>query len=140
MPDAQAIQAHLGILSGVIARMAANSGAAKTWCITLVSAILVVLVDNEKTGVVWLVAVPSFLFLILDAYYLGLERGFRARYADFVKKLHNGFVADDDLYTIAPLGSLPRHVLSTLLSFSIWPFYVGLLLIVYLANRFIIVP
>ncbi|WP_414544018.1 hypothetical protein [Nostoc sp. CCY0012] len=42
-PDSNSVQSYLNILQGVIARMANNSASCKTWCISLVSAILVVL-------------------------------------------------------------------------------------------------
>ncbi len=36
--ESGAVQSYLGILQGVINRMASNSAGCKTWCITLVSA------------------------------------------------------------------------------------------------------
>ena len=46
------VQAHLGIIQGVIQRMATNSAACKTWCITIVSAILVVVADKQNPNLV----------------------------------------------------------------------------------------
>jgi hypothetical protein len=40
--ESPAVHSYLGILQNVIGRMAADSGSCKTWCITLVSAIIVV--------------------------------------------------------------------------------------------------
>ena len=42
------IQTHLGISQGVIQRMADNSTSSKAWCITIVSAILVIVADKGK--------------------------------------------------------------------------------------------
>ena len=46
--NCQAVQAHLGIVQSVIQRMSANSASCKTWCITLVSAILVVVANKDE--------------------------------------------------------------------------------------------
>lgn len=78
--DSQAVQAHLGIMQDVIQRMASNSASCKTWCITLVSAILVVVADKGKPEYAWLALIPTVLFFALDAYYLALEKMFRLSY------------------------------------------------------------
>jgi len=44
----QVVQSHLTILQAVIQRMASNSASSKTWCVTLVSAILVIVADKGK--------------------------------------------------------------------------------------------
>lgn len=46
--ESGAVQSYLGILQRVINRMAANSSACKTWCIALVSAIVVITADKGK--------------------------------------------------------------------------------------------
>ena len=121
--ESSSVQSHLGIMQDVIQRMAENSRSCKVWNITLVSAILVFVVRVEKPDYVLIALVPTILFLILDTYYLALERAFRESYNDFIRKLHEGSLAKTDLFTVAPTGSVPRHFLSSLLSFSIWPFY-----------------
>lgn len=75
--ESGAVQSYLGILQGVINRMASNSAGCKTWCITLVSAITTVIADKSNSSYVWVALVPISLFLFLDAYYLGLEQRFR---------------------------------------------------------------
>src|SRR2546426_12383360 len=90
--DSPAVQAHLSIAQSVIQRMATNSASSKAWCITLVSAILVIVANKDKPDYTWLAAIPTFLFLALDAYYLSLERGFRNSYNTFVGRLHNFFI------------------------------------------------
>ena len=132
--ESSSVQSHLGIVQDVIQRMAENSRSCKVWNIILVSAILVFVARVEKPDYVLIALVPTILFLILDTYYLGLERAFRESYNDFVRKLHEGSLAATDLFTVAPAGSVPRHFISSQLSFSIWPFYptlVGLTLIIW---------
>lgn len=82
--------------------MANNSLSCKTWCITVISAILLVIADKDKPEVVWIAVVMAALFGMIDAYYLSLEVGFRKAYNDFVKKIHNSSLMSDDLYLIHP--------------------------------------
>ncbi len=121
--ESSAVQSHLDILQGVIQRMAENSRSCKVWNITLVSAVLVFVARLDKPEYVLIALFSTILFLILDTYYLALERAFRRSYDDFVRKLHGGSLTSSDLFTVAPTGSVPGHFLSSLLSFSIWPFY-----------------
>lgn len=117
------VQAHLGILHGVIERMAGNSAAAKTWCITLVSAILVVVADSSQPGYAFLALGPTSLFLILDVYYLSMEKGFRNSYEEFVKKLHDKTLTAGHLYSVKPEGvSFGLH-LESFFSIATFPFY-----------------
>jgi hypothetical protein len=134
----QAIQTHLGILQNTIERMAGNSAAAKAWCITLVSAILVIVADKHQPRFVWLALLPTLLFFGLDSYYLALERGFRRSYARFVERLHRGSLEEDDLYTVVHTGRLGGLLMSAVRSLSVWPFYGTLILMIYLAQKLVI--
>lgn len=136
--SSSSVQAHLGIIQQVIQRMSANSTSCKAWCITLVSAILVIVADKNNPNLAFLALIPVLLFLSLDAYYLGLERGFRATYNEFIDKLHEGEIETSDLYSVDPKGSLSRHICSGLMSFSVWPFYLTLAITAYLARSFVL--
>lgn len=133
-----AVQAHLQILQGVIQRMASNSTSCKAWCITIVSAILVLIADKGKPELAWLALLPSFLFLALDAYYLALERAFRASYKAFVTKLHGGRVHVEDVYSVLPKGEMSGHQIDALKSFSVWGFYAALVVLVILAKELVL--
>lgn len=123
-----AVIAHLNIVQGVISRMARNSTICKTWCVTLVAAILV-LVARTDTPIYALIAlVPTVLFLFLDSFYLGLERGFRRSYNSFVEELHNGEIAPRDLYVVKRTKLDCKQQLDLLRSSSIWPFYTALVI------------
>lgn len=123
------IQTHLGILQGVIDRMAANSASCKTWCITIVSAILVVVADKEKPQLAWVAVLPTFLFAALDIYYLAMEKGFRNSYKCFVEKLHAKTLAPSDLYSICPTRDGSKLQWEAMKSFSVWGFYVPLVVL-----------
>lgn len=136
--ESAAVQAHLQILQGVIQRMASNSTSCKAWCITIVSAILVLIADKGKPELAWLALLPSLLFLALDAYYLALERAFRASYNAFVSKLHTGQINVEDVYSVIPKGGMSKHQLDALKSFSVWGFYGALVVLVVLAKSLIL--
>jgi len=137
--ESPAVQAHLGIAQSVIQRMASNSASCKVWCITLVAAILVIVADKGKPNYALIAVVPALLFLVLDTYYLALERCFRHSYNDFIDKVHNGRVVAADLYAVTPKGSLPKAFAQSLRSFSIWPFYMMLGMMVWL-SMWIVIP
>lgn len=132
------VQTHLGILQSVIQRMASNSSSCKAWCITVVSAILVIVADKGKPDFAFIALVPTFLFLALDAYYLALEKAFRASYSDFVKKLHSGVAKAEDLYAVAPKGSHSKHQIEALRSFSVWGFYATLFVLIELVRSVVL--
>ena len=125
--ESSSVQSYLQILQGVISRMASNSAACKTWCIALVTAIIVVLAEKETGKYVWISAVPIILLCLLDAYYLGLERSFCSLYNGFIGKLHGGVATVEDIFVVAPTSGLRETLtvtLKALTSISVWPFYI----------------
>lgn len=133
--NSEAVQAHLTITQSVIQRMASNSASCKTWCITLVSAILVVVADKGKPQLALIALIPILLFLALDTYYLALEKMFRNAYNVFIDKLHKGDINASDVYAVAPVGSWPRTLAVSLRSFSVWPFYLTLFAMTLIAKH-----
>lgn len=132
------VQTHLGILQGVINRMAGNSASSKAWCITLVSAILVVVAQQDDPRLALLALAPTALFLTLDAYYLSLERRFRGSYNNFVSKVHTDSVTPDDLFFVRPADPTLKTELRALVSYSLWGFYGGLAVMILVAWKFIL--
>ena len=136
--NSQAVQSHLTIIQNVIQRMASNSSASKAWCITLVSAILVIIADKSKVDYAWIAILPTVLFLALDSYYLALEKGFRNSYNAFIAKLHSEDLEQTDLFVVVPTGGLIKLFLSSLISFSVWPFYGFIIAMIVIARYFIL--
>jgi hypothetical protein len=136
--NSQAVQAHLTITQAIIQRMAANSTSCKAWCITLVSAILVIVADKGKPRYALIAIIPTILFLTLDSYYLALEKMFRKSYDLFIDKLHKGKIVASDLYAVTPTGSLIKNMISSIRSFSILPFYLMLLAMILIAKSLVI--
>lgn len=136
--NSQAVQSHLSIIQSVIQRMATNSSSCKAWCITVVSAILVIVADKGKSQYALLAIIPNILFFVLDAYYLSLEKMFRNSYNDFIEKLHDNDVTSKDLFAVVTKESLFKTFFKSILSFSIWPFYLTLLIMILLAKEIIL--
>lgn len=136
--DSPAVQAHLTITQSVIQRMASNSSSCKAWCITLVSAILVIVADKGKPQYAWIAVIPTFLFFALDTYYLALEKEFRDSYNAFIDKLHYQKIEAKDLFVVSPKGNIIISFLKAMVSFSIYPFYLILVLMIYIAYKVVI--
>lgn len=136
--ESASVQAHLQILQGIIQRMASNSTSCKAWCITIVSAILVLIADKGKPNLALLAFLPTFLFLALDAYYLALEKSFRSSYNSFVKKLHSSELQVDDLFSVIPRGDMTNHQVEALKSFSVWGFYGALAILVLVTKQVVL--
>ena len=137
--ESPAVQAHLTIIQGVIQRMAENSRSCKVWCVTLVSAGLILVARTGEPQHALLALGPTFLFCLLDAYYLALERAFRNSYSAFVGKLHRNEGKLSDLYEVRPTGMGLGLVSRCLGSVSIWLFY-PLVAVTILAAWWLILP
>ncbi|MBU2882884.1 hypothetical protein KO525_18015 [Psychrosphaera sp. B3R10] len=133
-PTSPSIQTHLSILQNVIQRMAVNSSSSKAWCITLVSAVLVIVADKGKPEYAYIAMLPTLVFAALDAYYLALEKAFRNSYNDFISKLHSKSLTESDLYSVAPKGNLSYLQWESIKSFSVWGFYLSLAVLIFVTK------
>ena len=97
--ESSAVQKHLEIMQGVITRMAENSRSCKLWSVTLVAATLILVERTGEPRHALIALVPTALFLVLDTYYLALERAFRNSYNTFVGKLHRGELVPLDIFS-----------------------------------------
>ena len=136
--ESSAVQKHLEIMQGIITRMADNSRHCKVWCVTLVAATLVLVARTGEPRHALIALVPTLLFLVLDAYYLALEKAFRNSYDEFVKKLHQGELAPVDIYKVKRIGMGWKLTGRCLRSVSIWPFYLLVTVTILLAWLLII--
>ena len=133
-PESSSIQTHLGIIQNVIQRMSSNSSACKAWCVSLVAAVLVLVADEGKPEYAWIALLPTIAFAALDTYYLALEKAFRNSYSAFIRKLHNRQIAEQDLYSVSPVGKMSSLQLEALRSFSVWGFYLSLAVLVWVTK------
>lgn len=125
--ESSAVQSHISMLQSIIGRMAANSANCKTWTVTLVAAMLVLLVDKEmKIPNAWVCLIPIVLFYFLDCYYLGLERLCIASQNDFLKRIYNDKDYIESLYKVDGLKDRCKqfcNVIEAMCSVSTTPFY-----------------
>ena len=122
------LESTLNIAQGIISRMANNSANCRTWCITLVAAIMILVARTDNPFYTLIAFVPTTLFLFLDMYYLALERYFRGLYDSFVCKLHKEEIQPTDIYIFPPPHIEPSVLLRMLRRPVIWSFYGALTL------------
>ncbi len=139
--DSSSVQSYLTIIQSVINRMATNSSNCKTWCVTLVSAIIVIITNSDNPNYVWIAIVPVLLFFLLDSYYLSLERQFRDVYNKFIRKLHYGEATVEDVFYLAPRTGASAtffQFIKATGSFSVWPFYALLVVMLIVIRRWVL--
>lgn len=136
--DNSAIQNHINILQNIITRMASNSANSKTWAITIVSAIIVLLIDKSKTNTFYIAYVPLAMFFFLDSFYLGLERYFRILYNKFIEEMESDNFDFKTVYKISGPKKLCKKICLTICgawSFSTTPFYVILGVLIFIISQ-----
>ncbi|WP_341225051.1 hypothetical protein [uncultured Arcticibacterium sp.] len=108
-------------------RMSENSRNAKTWCLSLVSALLVF--SSKTLALPWFILVlPILPLMYIDMYYLALETFYRQEYSALKAKYKDGGLEMKNVYDMeSPAGNL--HIFYQFWSKSVWPFY-GLLFLV----------
>jgi hypothetical protein len=145
-----AVQTHITTIQSIINRMATNSSSCKTWCITLVSAIIVIGFDKERGNPKYflIASIPIILFFFLDSFYLSIERVLRGLHKDFVDQLTKVSTDQEQIKKsifnfgdarFARKGKESRSlkdILKAATSISVYPFYllqvIMLMLIYYL--------
>lgn len=128
--ESASIQTHLSIIQNVIQRMSANSSSCKAWCVSLVSAVLVIVAGKGNAEFAWIALFPSLVFAALDAYYLALEKAFRNSYNSFIAKIHKKQLKEQDLYSVLPVGNINKLQFEAFMSFSVWGFYLSLIILI----------
>ncbi len=78
---------HLEFIQNIISRMAGNLFFLRGWTITLIAALLALFAKgNNSNYIIYFLIVLTFVFWILDGYFLSQERLFRSLY-NHVRKL-----------------------------------------------------
>ena len=122
---------HLNTLQMIVNRMAANSASCKTWCVTLVFAASLLFTNTRESSLILIGFLPVFLFCIFDSYYLGLERLFQDDYKAFAEKLRSEEIQPQQLFEIDAAANTDQRsaMFRAMRSFSIWPFYSLLIMV-----------
>jgi hypothetical protein len=68
---------HLEMLQSLITRMAGYGASFKSYCITVVTAVIGFALTAHKPNIIWLALLPLLAFALADAQYLRVERRFR---------------------------------------------------------------
>ncbi len=125
---------YISLLQENINRMASNCTNCKTWLITIVSALCALQLANDAIKeYLWITLIPTVLFLVLDAYYLGQEKRFRDIEAYFVEKIKSGEDVLPELYTFKPRGEhICKYFWKGLFSPSTWVMYTTIAIIILL--------
>jgi hypothetical protein len=126
VPSESAAIEHLKMLQAIITRLAGNSAQCKSWCITIVSAIVAFAGAMKEAHFVALGIIPIVIFGFLDAAYLANERAYRDLYNAIAAKLRDGSYGGSDMYRLSAPAGAARYV-SALGSWSVWPVYLGLI-------------
>ena len=123
--EKESVRHYISLLQENINRMASNCTNCKTWLITIVSALCALQLANDSIkGYLWIALIPTALFLVLDAYYLGQEKRFRDIEADFVEKIKTGVDVMPELYTFRQSGERTcRYFWKGFFSPSTWVMY-----------------
>jgi len=118
---------HLEFIQGVINRLATDSFRMKGWAVILVSALLVLLVREDRTDLAAVGFVPVLVFWGLDGYFLRQERLFRDLYG------HVRALEDERIDFSMNTAAFDRTWWSAAFSITLWPFYGALTVAVALA-------
>lgn len=133
---------YISLLQENIGRMSSFSSSCKAWAVAVVAAFTAVMMSamNEPNNAFFPIPLLCVLIIVLlgylDVRYLALEKAFRFIERDFVALVKD--VGEDDEAVKNELYSFPiKHALkknrciqSALCSWSVWPYYFGMLVIV----------
>ncbi|QUM86157.1 hypothetical protein [Moritella sp. 28] len=131
---------HLELIQNVVTRMASNSFAIKGWTITLVAALMALSAASGTAKLFFFIAyVPLLAFWILDGYFLSLEKIYRKIY-DYVAK---DKITNEEYFSLNMTLYISRynqiennkysgfkHVVDACITKTIFPFYIGLTVLV----------
>ena len=124
-PEQKDRELCLTALQNTITRLASYSFGAKGWAVTVASAFAVAAVTKTEPKLVLAVFVPCLFFWWIDAYYLMLERRFRARFIELLDDRSGAGLVK--VFTDDPKADT-GGVLRAGFSASVGPFYVALAL------------
>lgn len=130
LKDHPSVVAYLEFLQNVISKMGGNSANIKALIAVVYTIFITILIAiKELKGYWWVGIIIAVVGMIMDSYYLAFERMYRKRYNNFVKKLNDGKLDENDIYNMSPKNTdLKYEVFAVMLeavkSFSVIGFYV----------------
>src|SRR5260370_23684193 len=131
--ESPAIIEHLKMVEAVITRLAGNSAQCKTWCITIVAAIVAFAGAMKDEKIAALAIIPLIIFGFLDAAYLANEKAYRDLYNRLAAKIRDGTYRLADCFVLSAPTDASHHRWAHA-SLSALPVYL-LLIVAYLLPR-----
>ncbi len=119
---------HLELIQNVINRLANSSFFLKGWTVIFVAAVLGFATKDSKPHYVWLAAIPTVSFWLLDGFYLNQERLFRRLY-DAVRETDEDEI-DFSMNTVPFKKS--GDWFKAIFSKTLLPFYIPIILVIVL--------
>jgi uncharacterized membrane protein len=108
----------------IVSRLASTGVQVKTWCVTAVGAISALAVNNKNSSLFAVGLAIVALFMLLDVFYLWLERRFRQGAFDLIHRVADGEVTHlREFFTNRPPPQSRRAAVGVVFSASIFPFY-----------------
>lgn len=130
LKDSQSVCTYLEFLQDIISRMGGNSNNTKALIAVIYTVFVTVFVAVQQIHNYWWIGfVISIIGLIMDTYYLALEKMYRNKYNKIVNDLNNNKLDEKEIFNMNPKNTdLKFEIISmffeALLSFSIIPFYI----------------
>lgn len=126
---------HLEFIQNIISRMAGNLFFLRGWTITLIAALLALFAKgNNSIYIVYFLIVLTFVFWVLDGYFLSQERLYRDLY-NHVRKLKEeeiDFSMDTSEYKKFKKNTLIYSMFSSTLLVFYFPLIIAAIVIAYL--------
>lgn len=113
---------HLDFVQAAINRMASNLFLLKGWTVTLIAALFALAAKESRDFYFLLAYFPTFMFWIMDGYFLSQERRFRSLY-DHVRQLDEkdiDFSMDTQPFKETPTRNKWSH---SLFAPTLWIYY-----------------
>ena len=129
LKEKQSVICYLQMLESNVSRMSSLSGIIKaSMCVVYTIFITILIAINKLDSYWWLGIVITIICMIIDAYYLALERTYISKYNRFLAKLNNGVLDEEEIYDMKPKNTdlkceILAMTLSAFGSFSIYGFY-----------------
>jgi len=121
---------QLSMVQANIARIGNYGATIKNWCITLTTAVCGFALSIKSPGLIWLALLPIFVFALMDAEYLRVERRFRKTY----DRIRNEDWDRPPSFDVSPDSSPDSGLIAALCSWSIMSFYLPLAVAVVAAS------
>ena len=124
------VVSYLESLQSVISRMGGNSANIKALIAVVYTIFITILIAIKELKKYWWIGlIIVFIGILMDTYYLALEKMYRRKNNDFVDNLNNGQVDEKAIYNMHPKSTYLKYelfavMLDAVRSFSVIVFYI----------------